>query len=126
MANGFLVGPILALAPHPSPSATRHSLLATLFAFITRDSPLSGRGRWMPSWSRAWEWSEPRCRHCRWCRRSSTRGGRERPLDLSATWLAIALLSMLVWISYGSLVAAPAIVWANALTFLQAGYLLVV
>jgi MtN3 and saliva related transmembrane protein len=46
--------------------------------------------------------------------------------DLSATWLAIALLSMLVWISYGSLVAAPAIVWANALTFLQAGYLLVV
>jgi MtN3 and saliva related transmembrane protein len=46
--------------------------------------------------------------------------------DLSATWLAIALLSMLVWISYGSLVAARAIVWANALTFLQAGYLLVV
>ncbi|MFL4999381.1 MAG: SemiSWEET family sugar transporter [Xanthobacteraceae bacterium] len=46
--------------------------------------------------------------------------------DLSATWLAIALLSMLVWISYGSLVAAPAIVWANALTFLQAGYLLAV
>jgi len=46
--------------------------------------------------------------------------------DLSATWLAIALLSMLVWISYGSLVAAPAIVWANALTFLQAGYVLVV
>src|ERR671936_380524 len=43
--------------------------------------------------------------------------------DLSASWLAIALLSMLVWISYGSLVAAPAIVWANVLTFLQAGYL---
>jgi MtN3 and saliva related transmembrane protein len=46
--------------------------------------------------------------------------------DLSATWLVVALLSMLVWISYGSLVAAPAIVWANALTFLQAGYLLAV
>jgi len=46
--------------------------------------------------------------------------------DLSATWLVVALLSMLVWISYGSLVAAPAIVWANSLTFLQAGYLLTV
>jgi MtN3 and saliva related transmembrane protein len=46
--------------------------------------------------------------------------------DLSATWLAVALVSMLVWISYGTLVAAPAIVWANVLTFLQAGYLLFV
>jgi len=46
--------------------------------------------------------------------------------DISATWLVVALISMLVWISYGSLVEAPAIVWANALTFVQAGYILVV
>jgi len=46
--------------------------------------------------------------------------------DISAAWLIVALASMLVWISYGSLVAAPAIVWANALTFLQAGYILAV
>jgi len=46
--------------------------------------------------------------------------------DLSAAWLVVALLSMLVWISYGSLVEAPAIVWANALTFVQAAYILAV
>jgi MtN3 and saliva related transmembrane protein len=46
--------------------------------------------------------------------------------DISAAWLVVALMSMLVWISYGSLVEAPAIVWANALTFVQAGYILVV
>ncbi len=44
--------------------------------------------------------------------------------DISATWLVVALLSMLVWISYGSLVEAPAIVWANALTFVQASFIL--
>jgi MtN3 and saliva related transmembrane protein len=46
--------------------------------------------------------------------------------DISAAWLVVALASMLVWIFYGSLVAAPAIVWANALTFIQAGYILAV
>jgi MtN3 and saliva related transmembrane protein len=46
--------------------------------------------------------------------------------DISAAWLVVALMSMLVWISYGSLVEAPAIVWANALTFVQVGYILVV
>ena len=46
--------------------------------------------------------------------------------DISAAWLVVALMSMLVWISYGSLVQAPAIVWANALTFVQAGYILAV
>ena len=46
--------------------------------------------------------------------------------DISAAWLVVALMSMPVWICYGSLVAAPAIVWANALTFLQAGYILAV
>ena len=46
--------------------------------------------------------------------------------DLSAAWLVVALISMLVWLSYGYLLQAPAIVWANALTFVQAGYILVV
>jgi MtN3 and saliva related transmembrane protein len=46
--------------------------------------------------------------------------------DISAAWLVVALLSMLVWIFYGSLVAAPAIVWANALTFVQAGSILAI
>ncbi len=46
--------------------------------------------------------------------------------DISAAWLVVALLSMVVWIFYGSLAAAPAIVWANALTFVQAGFILAV
>ena len=44
--------------------------------------------------------------------------------DISAGWLVFALLSMLVWVVYGSLVGAPAIVWANALTFVQAAFIL--
>ena len=44
--------------------------------------------------------------------------------DISAGWLIFALASMLVWVAYGSLVGAPAIVWANALTFVQAGFIL--
>jgi MtN3 and saliva related transmembrane protein len=46
--------------------------------------------------------------------------------DISAAWLVVALLSMVVWVSYGALVDAPALVWANALTFVQAGYILFV
>jgi MtN3 and saliva related transmembrane protein len=46
--------------------------------------------------------------------------------DISAAWLVVALLSMLVWISYGSLAAAPAIVRANAITFVQDGYIVAV
>jgi len=46
--------------------------------------------------------------------------------DISAAWLVVALISMLVWLTYGYLVQAPAIVWANALTFVQAGYILLV
>lgn len=46
--------------------------------------------------------------------------------DISAVWLVVALLSMVVWVSYGALVDAPALVWANALTFIQAGYILFV
>jgi len=46
--------------------------------------------------------------------------------DISATWLIVALASMLLWICYGSLVSAYAIVWANALTFVQAGLILAI
>ena len=46
--------------------------------------------------------------------------------DISAGWLVFALASMVVWVAYGSLAGAPAIVWANALTFVQAGFLLAV
>ncbi len=44
--------------------------------------------------------------------------------DISAAWLIIALVSMMIWISYGALVGAPAIVWANALTSIQASIIL--
>ena len=46
--------------------------------------------------------------------------------DISAGWLIFALLSMLVWVVYGSAVGASAIVWANALTFVQAGFILAI
>ncbi len=46
--------------------------------------------------------------------------------DISASWLIIALASMVLWICYGSLVSAYAIVWANALTFVQAGLILAI
>jgi MtN3 and saliva related transmembrane protein len=44
--------------------------------------------------------------------------------DISAGWLVLALLSMVVWVAYGSLAGAPAIAWANALTFVQVAYIL--
>ena len=46
--------------------------------------------------------------------------------DISAGWLVFALASMVVWVAYGSLAGAPAIAWANALTFVQAGFILAV
>ena len=46
--------------------------------------------------------------------------------DLSLTWLVVALVSMALWIGYGSLVSAYAIVWANALTFVQASLILAI
>jgi MtN3 and saliva related transmembrane protein len=46
--------------------------------------------------------------------------------DLSTGWLVTALFSMILWIVYGGLVGASAVVWANALTFLQASLILVV
>jgi MtN3 and saliva related transmembrane protein len=44
--------------------------------------------------------------------------------DISALWLIIALASMMLWIGYGALVGASAVVWANVLTALQAGFIL--
>jgi MtN3 and saliva related transmembrane protein len=46
--------------------------------------------------------------------------------DLSLAWLVVALVSMVLWICYGSLVSAYAIVWANALTFVQASLILAI
>ena len=34
--------------------------------------------------------------------------------DISALWLTVALASMMLWIGYGVLVGASAVVWANA------------
>ncbi|HTY68746.1 MAG TPA: SemiSWEET family transporter [Alphaproteobacteria bacterium] len=46
--------------------------------------------------------------------------------DISAGWLVLALVSMVVWVAYGSLAGAPAIAWANGLTFVQIAYILAV
>ncbi len=46
--------------------------------------------------------------------------------DISAGWLIIALAAMVLWIIYGSVMDAWAVVWANALTCLQASLILVV
>jgi MtN3 and saliva related transmembrane protein len=44
--------------------------------------------------------------------------------DISALWLTIALASMMLWRGYGALIGASAFVRANALTALQAGFIL--
>ncbi len=46
--------------------------------------------------------------------------------DISALWLVVALASMMLWISYGALLGAQAVVWANALTAIQAGFILAI
>jgi MtN3 and saliva related transmembrane protein len=46
--------------------------------------------------------------------------------DISAAWLVAALASMLVWIGYGSLIDAPALVLVNVLCFFQCAYILFV
>jgi MtN3 and saliva related transmembrane protein len=46
--------------------------------------------------------------------------------DISALWLVVALISMAMWIGYGGLLDVPAIVLANALTFVQASLILFV
>lgn len=44
--------------------------------------------------------------------------------DISAAWLVAALASMVVWIGYGSLINAPALVLVNVLCFIQCAYIL--
>lgn len=46
--------------------------------------------------------------------------------DISAAWLVAALISMVVWIGYGSLINAPALVLVNVLCFFQCAYILFV
>ncbi len=46
--------------------------------------------------------------------------------DISAAWLVVALASMALWIAYGALIGAGAVMWANALTALQAGFILAI
>jgi MtN3 and saliva related transmembrane protein len=44
--------------------------------------------------------------------------------DISASWLVIALASMVIWIGYAFLIDAPAIVLVNVLGFIQSGSIL--
>jgi MtN3 and saliva related transmembrane protein len=46
--------------------------------------------------------------------------------DISAAWLVAAMTSMVVWIGYGSLINAPALVLVNVLCFFQCAYILVI
>ena len=46
--------------------------------------------------------------------------------DISGAWLVVALASMLVWIGYGSLINAPALVLVNVLCFVQCAFILFV
>ena len=45
-------------------------------------------------------------------------------VDLSASWLTIAAVSMVLWIAYGTLLSAWAIVVANATTLFLVGLLI--
>src|SRR3954453_12406470 len=111
MANGGLVGPLagtryLPFAIGHWPLAPRHAIRihhARFAAFGERSmDAVMVTGLGMAGTALSTLSLVPQVVHT-WRTRSAA--------DLSATWLAIALLSMLVWISYGSLVAAPAIVW---------------
>jgi MtN3 and saliva related transmembrane protein len=44
--------------------------------------------------------------------------------DISAAWLLVALAAMAVWIAYGSLIDAPAIILVNVLSVFQCGSIL--
>ena len=46
--------------------------------------------------------------------------------DISAAWLIAAMASMMVWVGYGSLINAPALVLVNILCFFQCAYILFV
>ena len=52
---------------------------------------------------------------------------RTRSTDsISAAWLITAMASMLVWVAYGGLIGAPALILVNVLCFLQCAYILFV
>ena len=46
--------------------------------------------------------------------------------DISAAWLLVALAAMGVWIAYGSLIEAPAVILVNVLSLFQCGFILLV
>jgi MtN3 and saliva related transmembrane protein len=46
--------------------------------------------------------------------------------DISAIWLVAALMSMVIWVFYGILISAPAVVLVNVLCFFQCTYILFV
>lgn len=46
--------------------------------------------------------------------------------DISAHWLVAALAGMALWIAYGVMVDAPAVIWANVAAFAQAGFILAI
>ena len=44
--------------------------------------------------------------------------------DISAAWLLVALVAMAVWIAYGSLIDAPAVILVNVLSVFQCSSIL--
>ena len=44
--------------------------------------------------------------------------------DISAAWLVAAMASMMIWVGYGGLINAPALVVVNILCFFQCAYIL--
>jgi MtN3 and saliva related transmembrane protein len=44
--------------------------------------------------------------------------------DISVVWLLVALAAMAVWIAYGSLINAPAVILVNVLSVFQCGSIL--
>ncbi len=44
--------------------------------------------------------------------------------DISAAWLIAAMASMMVWVGYGGLINAPALVAVNIICFFQCAYIL--
>jgi MtN3 and saliva related transmembrane protein len=46
--------------------------------------------------------------------------------DISVVWLLVALVAMAVWIAYGSLIDAPAVILVNVLSVFQCGSILFV
>jgi len=46
--------------------------------------------------------------------------------DISAAWLLTAMVSMLIWIGYGGLINAPAVILVNVLCFFQSASILFV